>query len=230
MKNCLNNRGTFITFITLLVINGCNLITGIFTARILGPVGRGELATILLWPTILSNLGLLGINWALARNVAAHPYHESNWIFVSAILGLATSIVYLIIGFFLIPYLLPLDKQHLIYIINICLWFIPLDIFSQTLLAVDHGSMRWGRYNLLRLSFFVVYLILILLIWAAKEDQLYWFIWAFLLSHFLTVCLRLGLQWKAMIYVKIQMEDGLQLIRKDSHFFWPRLAIYFLSR
>jgi len=37
------------------------------TARILGPAARGELATVMLWPMILSNLGLLGCNWAWPR-------------------------------------------------------------------------------------------------------------------------------------------------------------------
>ena len=64
------SRANIATFSTSLAIQFCGLITGILTARILGPTARGELATVMLWPMILSNLGLLGCNWALAREVA----------------------------------------------------------------------------------------------------------------------------------------------------------------
>ncbi len=40
-------KATGITFLTSLVINLCNIFTGIATARLLQPEGRGELATII---------------------------------------------------------------------------------------------------------------------------------------------------------------------------------------
>ena len=64
------SKANIATFSTSLAIQFCGLITGILTARILGATARGELATVMLWPVILTNLGLLGCNWALAREVA----------------------------------------------------------------------------------------------------------------------------------------------------------------
>jgi hypothetical protein len=61
------SKANFGTFSTSLAIQACGAGTGILTARLLGPVARGELATVILWPVILSNLGLMGCNWALAR-------------------------------------------------------------------------------------------------------------------------------------------------------------------
>ena len=43
----------------LLLVLG--VVTGTILARVLGPVGRGELAAITLWPGILLTLGGLGI-------------------------------------------------------------------------------------------------------------------------------------------------------------------------
>ena len=55
------SKANFGTFSTSLVIQACGAGTGILTARLLGPVARGELATVILWPVILSNLGIDGL-------------------------------------------------------------------------------------------------------------------------------------------------------------------------
>src|SRR5580692_7376963 len=127
------------TFSTSLLIQACGVVTGILTARLLGPVGRGELAAVILWPTILSNLGLMGCNWVLAREVAAHPERESDWVSVGVTVGLATASLYFLIGYFLVPFLLPAEKSYLIPLARLCLWLIPLDICNQVLLAAEHG-------------------------------------------------------------------------------------------
>src|SRR5438094_10619069 len=52
----------FITSVLLLVIN---LGTGIVTARVLGPHGRGELAAITVWPQAITYIATLGIPGAV---------------------------------------------------------------------------------------------------------------------------------------------------------------------
>src|ERR1700693_37691 len=98
------------TFSTSLVIQPCGAGTGILTARLLGPIARGELATVILWPTILSNLGLMGCNWVLAREVAKDPERESDWAAIGVAVGLVTALFYLVAGYLLIPLLLPADR------------------------------------------------------------------------------------------------------------------------
>jgi O-antigen/teichoic acid export membrane protein len=149
------SRANIATFSTSLAIQFCGLITGILTARLLGPTARGELATVMLWPMILSNLGLLGCNWALAREVAADPRKESEWIRAAVAVGLVAACLCLVLGYWLIPYLLPLDRRYLGSLVRVCLWSIPLGILNQTLLAIEHGRMRWRRYNFVRASFFI---------------------------------------------------------------------------
>ena len=94
------SKANFGTFSTSLVIQACGAATGILTARLLGPVARGELATVMLWPPILSNLGLLGCNWVLAREVAKDPERESDWAAVGVVVGLANALLYLICRIF----------------------------------------------------------------------------------------------------------------------------------
>ena len=185
------------TFFTSLAIQSCGVITGVLTARILGPSARGELATVLLWPIILSNMGLMGTNWALARGVAEDPRTESDQVCSAAAVGFAASLAYCSLGYFLIPLVLPADRTGLLQLARLCLLLIPLDIFNQILLAIEHGRMRWRRFNFVRGSFYLFYLAMICLIWSGHVAQVRPFVWAFLASQLLAVLLRLWIQRKS---------------------------------
>ena len=214
------SRANIATFSTSLAIQFCGLITGILTARLLGPIARGELATVMLWPVILSNLGLMGCNWALAREVAADPPNEANWICAAVAVGFAGACLCLAIGYWSIPYLLPSDRRYLGPLARVCLLSIPLGIFNQTLLAVEHGRMRWRRYNVVRASFFVFYVILVCLIAIYRKPQVQWFVWAYLTSHALAVILRLVIQRESFSSGKVHAPEFFRLLRRGPPYFW----------
>ena len=218
------SKANFGTYSTSLVIQGCGAVTGILTARLLGPVARGELATVILWPMILSNLGLMGCNWVLAREVAKAPERERDWVAVGVAVGLATALLYLLAGYFLIPLLLPSDRGYLLPVARLCLLLIPLDIFNQVLLAVEQGRMRWRRYNLLRLSFSLFYLVLIGFIGVGRRAQVSWFVSAFLASQFLAVLLRLWIQKKSLAAGKLQFGDCRHLLRAGVPYFGATIS------
>jgi len=221
------SKANFGTFSTSLVIQACGATTGILTARLLGPVARGELATVILWPTIMSNLGLMGCNWVLAREVAKDPERESDWVTVGVVVGLATALLYLVAGYFLIPLLLPSDRGYLLALARLCLLLIPLDILNQVLLAVEHGRMRWRRYNLLRLSFFLFYLILIGFIGVTRRDQVRWFVSAFLASHLLALLVRLWIQRKSLAAGNLRFDGCRHLMRAGVPFFGATISNLF---
>jgi O-antigen/teichoic acid export membrane protein len=192
------SKANFGTVSASLAIQACGVCTGIVTARLLGPVARGELATVILWPTVLSNLGLMGCNWALAREVARDPARECDWATGGIAVGLGTALLYFLAGYFLMPWMLSRDKAYLLPVARFCLLVIPLDIFNQVLLSVEQGRMRWQRYNLLRLSFYLFYLILILLIGISHRAEVRLFVFALLASHLLTVLVRIRVQRRTL--------------------------------
>jgi len=207
------SRANFGTLFTSLAIQACGVFTGIVTARLLGPVARGELATVILWPTVLSNLGLMGCNWALAREVAKDPGRECDWAAGGIAVGLGTALLYFLAGYFLMPWMLSRDKAYLLPVARLCLLLIPLDIFNQVLLSIEHGRMRWRRYNLLRLSFFLFYLALVSLIGVTHRAGVGWFVFAFLGSHLLTVLVRLRIQRETLAAGRLQFERCRHLLR-----------------
>jgi O-antigen/teichoic acid export membrane protein len=214
------SRANIGTFFTSLAIQGCGLITGVVTARLLGPAGRGELATIMLWPMIMSNLGLMGCNWALAREVAKDPDKEADGVCGAVAVGFAAASLYFTLGYLLVPYVLPLDRSYLLPLARLCLLLIPLDIFNQVLLAIEHGRMRWRRYNFARASFFLFYLIFVCLLWATRKAQVRWFVWIFLASQMLAALLRLGIERKLFVTGKLHFANCLRLLRSGLPYFW----------
>ncbi len=207
------------TFSTSLVIQACGAATGILTARLLGPVARGELATVILWPMVFSNVGLMGCNWVLAREVARDPERECDWAAVGVSVGLVTAAIYFLAGYFLLPLLLPADRIYLLPAARLCLLLIPLDIFNQVLLAVEHGRMRWRRYNFLRLAYFLFYLLLIILIGITRKTQIRWFVAVFLASQLLAALLRLWIQRKSLAAGKLRFERCRHLLRAGVPYF-----------
>jgi O-antigen/teichoic acid export membrane protein len=207
------------TFSASVAIQACGAATGITSARLLGPAARGELATVILWPVILSNLGLLGCNWALAREVARDPKGERDWIVAGTAVALGVAPVFVLIGYFLLPLLLPADRSYLLPLARLCLLLIPLDICNQVLLSVDQGRMRWRRYNFLRLSFFLFYLAMIGLLVVAKRPQVRWFVIAFLASHAFAVAIRFWIHRKSLVAGKLEMASCSRLLRAGAPYF-----------
>jgi O-antigen/teichoic acid export membrane protein len=218
------SKANFETLSTSLGIQACGAATGIITARFLGPVARGELATVILWPVIFSNMGLMGCNWVLAREVARNPVGECDWVATAMAVALSVIPVYFFAGYFLMPWLLPQDKGYLLPVARLCLGLIPLDISNQLLLSVEHGLMRWRRYNLLRLSYFLFYLALIGLIGATRRTQVRWFVSAFLASHLLTLAVRLWIQRNSLVTGKRRMEDCRHLLRAGIPYFGATIS------
>jgi O-antigen/teichoic acid export membrane protein len=213
------SKANFGTLSTSVAIQACGGATGVLTARLLGPVARGELATVILWPTVLSNLGLMGCNWVLAREVARDSGRECDWVAIGVAVGLATAALYSLAGYFLIPFLLPLGRSYLVPVARLCLWLIPLDICNQVLLAVEHGRMRWRRFNLLRLSHFLFYLTLIGVIGGARRAQVRWFVLAFLASQLLALLLRLWLQRNSLTAGRLKFTKCRHLLRAGVPYF-----------
>jgi len=218
------SKANFGTFSTSLAIQACGAGTGILTARLLGPIARGELATVILWPVILSNLGLMGCNWVLAREVAAHPERECDWAAMGVAVGLSTAILYLVAGYFLIPFLLPSDKAYLLPVARLCLLLIPLDICNQVLLSVEHGRMRWRRYNLLRLSFSLFCLAFIVFIFATRSRQVRLFVDAFIASQVLAFLLRFWLQRKSLAAGKLRLDECRHLLQAGAPYFGSTIS------
>ena len=206
------------TFMTSMVISAFNVVTGVITARLLLPSGRGELAAVILWPAVIETLGLLGTSWVLARRAACSD-RKSGLARLAVVSSLLLASLSVVIAFFLLPCLLPADKQHLINLSRLYLVFIPFCFLRSSLLALDHGRMRWWRYNLVRMSTVLPNVLILLAFWILKIHQLEWFVLAYIFSHLVAAIFVLSLHWQEIIHSPGKLIEFLRLVREGIPFF-----------
>lgn len=121
---------TIQTFLVRLLILSINLATGIITARLLEPVGRGEQAAMILWPQFLAYAMTLGLPAALAYNLKRYPEKKSHLFAAALILGTLLGLLATVTGIIFIPQWLNHYSPEVIYFAQ---WFMltaPLSLLS----------------------------------------------------------------------------------------------------
>ena len=82
---------------------GLNAVTGIVTARALHPVGRGELAAMVIWPMLFSGLTTFGLPTALVYHIRREPHDRGPLIGWALLLCIVAALAGTAIGWHLVP-------------------------------------------------------------------------------------------------------------------------------
>lgn len=151
LKGRSSGAATMNTLLSRLFILAINVATGVITARILGPQGRGEQAAMILWPQFLAYTMTLGLPAALVYNFKRYPDEESELFSATLLLGTALGMVATLIGVVFIPVWL---EQYSVEVISIAQWFMitaPLALLSITFIAAfeaqgDFAASNQARY------------------------------------------------------------------------------------
>jgi O-antigen/teichoic acid export membrane protein len=158
------------TFLTNIIILSCGIATGILSARLLLPDGRGALAAVLFWPHLVAGIGILSVNEAITYHASLPDIHLRGLRAASFWLAVALSCLTVLICFFLLPTLLGRDRAEYVYFAKIYLIiFVPASFIAMNLLAVDQGRLNFRLYNLLRVIHPFFYLAGILFFWYIGE-------------------------------------------------------------
>lgn len=172
-----------------LFIQACAILQAVLIARLLGPVGRGEYAAVILWPSLFAAVGLFGSSIALSR-FAATKHDIAQIERTAVLLGILTSFVASGACYLAIPLLIPQKEGHLIDLARLFIVFIPLNHIASNLIAVDQGSGNFRRFNLTRMVVNPVYVGLVLLLWFADMSSLYSLTVALLIANLAVVLSR----------------------------------------
>jgi len=125
-------------------------ISGIISARVLGPSGRGVLSAVILWPMVIAGVGSLGL-WEATSYFCANGRFDRGLVLGSAtfVFGVLTivlvAIVAPVIGLALQGY--GPDAVRLGRLALVC---IPTTLFATAFGAAVLGSGRIATYNVLR--------------------------------------------------------------------------------
>lgn len=121
--------------------------TGILTARALLPVGRGELAAMILWPLFVASVTTLGVPSSLIYYLRHRPEQRERLIATSFFMALALGILSAMIAALVLPWWL---HKYSPSIIHAAQWFlITVPICSVTLAgrAVLEASDEFNASN-----------------------------------------------------------------------------------
>ena len=168
-------------------------LSGVFAARLLGRVGRGELAVIVFMPVMLISLGEFEFSRSVviesSRPEAVPAELVATAFWVACILGLLEAA--LLVG--ALRFVLPAGK---LYLLPSARWFtlyLPACYVSASLTGIDQGKGRFGRFSLYQALAGIIYVFLILcVIWPTHHIFPPSFAAAMLIGVVLTAAMRAG--------------------------------------
>ncbi|NND73430.1 MAG: oligosaccharide flippase family protein [Ilumatobacter sp.] len=124
--------------------------TSVLTAQYFGDEGRGLLALVFLWPTLVIGVANLGLPQAALFHAAKDPRNAGSWVGTAASLSALSGVAFAAIGFFVVELLLPDDKPGIVWPARLMMLGLALQPITGTLLHPWLGLRRIGRWNGLR--------------------------------------------------------------------------------
>lgn len=129
---------------------GINVLTGILSARILGPTGRGEYTAIIVWPMAIASFLAFGVNQAVVFHLGQRSFTLSEMTTGTSIIGLVQSALSVLIGFAVIPFVLASQSYNVHQLGIVFVLFTPVLIFSMYTANLFQGLQYLARFNLIR--------------------------------------------------------------------------------
>jgi O-antigen/teichoic acid export membrane protein len=125
--------------------------TGVLTARLLGPAGRGELAAMTLWPLFVASVTTLGVPSSLIYYLRHHPEERNrlvaNGFAISAVLGVVAGLLTV----FILPWWLHQYSQQVIHAARWFLLAVPIGSVTLAGRAVLEASHDFSASNAIQL-------------------------------------------------------------------------------
>jgi O-antigen/teichoic acid export membrane protein len=141
-----------LTFGTSTALQVMSILTGIITARMLGPAGKGQLTAVVVWVGMLAMLGSLGIVEAINYYTASRKTGQGSVLATGIVIGLCQSILLLAAGWVLTPLVLEEQGPALIQLGRYFLILIPLNLFTLYLQGYLGGRLHFSTYNFIRFA------------------------------------------------------------------------------
>ena len=127
-----------------------NVVTGVLSARFLGPQGRGELSVLLLCPPLLSFLFTLGLPSAVVVLARKEPHEERALLGSALLLSCFAGLAAVVAGLLMIPTLTERYSAQIASEARLLLVFAFLGVIQNTLWSALQVRERFGVNNLAR--------------------------------------------------------------------------------
>ena len=151
-----------LTMTTDALLAGLSVASGVLAARLLGPTGRGELAAIQTWPTLLASFAMLGIPAALAYYSAREPDNAGRRLTTAMLSTALACLPFVVAGYLILPRLLSAQSAAVVQAAREYLWLLPLYALVGMLHHPLRGRNDLGAWNLVRLMPTIMWILLLL--------------------------------------------------------------------
>lgn len=150
------------TAVANLAVQGINVLSGILTARSLGPDGRGLLAGVIMWPQFLAYAMTMGIPIASVYWLKRRPEMSREIAGAGLVLSVAFGLLAAVVGACIIPYSLHAYPASAVRLAQLWALVTPLELIAVTLIAHAQAADAFSSYNAFRfLSPFTMLLFLV---------------------------------------------------------------------
>ncbi len=136
----------FVSVLILLI----NILTGVLTARYLGPTGRGEQTAMINWSQFLAFSLSFGIPSALIYNAKKNPEDAGVLYRIALLLGVCFGIVAMIIGILVLPYWLKSFRPEVVAFGQWSMILCPVIVVAQINNAAYQFRGEYKKFNWLR--------------------------------------------------------------------------------
>ena len=133
-----------------ILILSVNLVTGIITARLLGPDGKGIQAAISLWPQFLAYSLTLGLPTALLYNLRRTPERGSRDFAAALVLGTVMGFLATLVGIVVIPRWLSEYPTEVVRLAQWTMLLAPLSLANFIFVHVLQAREEFHLYNAAR--------------------------------------------------------------------------------
>ncbi len=161
-------KSSIITLSARIALFIISVFISIITARILGPVGKGEYSFIILIPLLIINLGNLGVGTANVYFIGKGKYKLSNITSNSLILAFFLGTLLSTFALIFIKYTHPLFLKEInfinIFIAHCAIPFSLLVIYFKYILLGKNNIKRYNLLDILQTTFLLGFLIIALII------------------------------------------------------------------
>ncbi|MCS4058427.1 O-antigen/teichoic acid export membrane protein [Salinibacter ruber] len=161
-----------------------SVVSGILTARLLLPQGKGELTAILLWHGLFSNVGNIGMPHAVIY------YTGQNEEEVGRVFGTATAIALVqgaavaVAGYFAIEHIIGDYGKDVVRTARTMFIFAPISFLYSYSIRTVQGVGNYNIWNIFRVAQSLIYVSVIVLLWILEEMNVQSVVYGYVLSQF----------------------------------------------
>ena len=120
-------------------------LTGILCARTLRPLGRGELAAMILWPVFLCQAFTLGVPSALIYNMKSKPERSRSIVAGAFLLAILASTITIAFGFTILPHWLTHYSHDVVQHAKWFMFAAPLSMAVLLFRSVWEANNQFGK-------------------------------------------------------------------------------------